>query len=214
MSEQLPGPGAAAPGGRRRYRLPLAVGAAVAAAAATVGVVSATSPSPRPMAVAKNFSLPELGHPGSTISLASLAGRPVIINFFASWCGPCRQETPLLARFAAGQHGRVTVIGVDSNDKAAAAAQFLRAAGVRYPVGSDPFPATTTTSYGVYALPQTFVLTGAHRIAARIVGAATLRQLDAGIAAAAGNGRLTAAGRHSVSYPGRAPAVIRIEANK
>ena len=140
------------------------------------------SPARRPLPTAKGFTLAALGHPGRRISLAAYAGRPVIINFFASWCPPCRRETPLLARFYAGAHGRTVIIGVDSNDQARAAERFVRAAGVTYPVGFDPYPAATTTSYGVLALPQTFFLNARHRIVKRIFGGVTMKDLTEGVA--------------------------------
>jgi cytochrome c biogenesis protein CcmG, thiol:disulfide interchange protein DsbE len=161
--------------------------AAVVAIAVIVGLILAsagagparpTGPAP----LAKSFSLPAVGPAGGTVSLASYPGRPVVVNFFASWCAPCQRETPLLARYYASQHGRVVVIGVDSNDELAAALRFLQKAGVRYPVGSDPFPARTATSYGVAALPQTFFLNGQHRIVAHVLGAVTARVLAKDVA--------------------------------
>jgi thiol-disulfide isomerase/thioredoxin len=140
------------------------------------------SPARRPLAVAKGFSLAVLGHPGRRISLAAYAGRPVIINFFASWCPPCRRETPLLARFYADRSGRTAIVGVDSNDQTRAAERFVHAAHVTYPVGVDPFPSTTTTSYGVLALPQTFFLNARHQIVKRIFGDVTMKDLTEGVA--------------------------------
>lgn len=163
----------------RRARIGL--GAAVAAIAVGIGLVLASASGPaRPAGAprpAKSFALPAVGRPGGTVSLAGYQGRPVIVNFFASWCAPCQRETPLLARYYASQHGRVVVIGIDSNDELAAALRFLHKEGVRYPVGSDPFPAPITTSYGVYALPQTFFLNDQHRIVAHVLGAVTARVL-------------------------------------
>ncbi len=143
----------------------------------TIAAAPAKKAAPPPPALAKNFSPAELGHAGATVSLAAYAGRPVIVNFFASWCAPCQQETPLLARFYAGQHGRVVLIGIDANDQTAAALRFVAKAGVGYPVGFDPFPSPVTTSYGVYGLPQTFFLNAQHRIVAKVVGAVTQRVL-------------------------------------
>jgi len=137
--------------------------------------------------LANGFSLAELGNPGGTVSLASYAGRPVVVNFYASWCAPCQRETPLLARYYASKHGRVVVLGVDANDEAAAALRFVHNAGVSYPVGFDPFPARVTTSYGVDALPQTFFLNAQHRIVARVLGAVTQQVLTKDVA------RMTAA---------------------
>ena len=132
----------------------------------------------RPVA-AQPFALAELGHPGSTVSLAGYAGRPVIVNFFASWCVPCQHETPLLAGFYAAHHGQVQVIGIDSNDTTAAALKFVQAKHVGYPVGADPFPAKTATSYGVDALPQTFFLNARHQIVRHVVGQVTAKELAA-----------------------------------
>lgn len=114
------------------------------------------------------------------MSLGSFAGRPVIVNFFASWCIPCKKETPLIARFYRSVHGRVAVIGVDSNDRARAALRFTRAAGVSYRVGFDPYPAATAIGYGVIAIPQTFFLDARHRIVKRVFGAVTMKGLARG----------------------------------
>jgi cytochrome c biogenesis protein CcmG, thiol:disulfide interchange protein DsbE len=147
----------------------------------TVAAAPAKKVAPPPV-LAKSFSLAELGHPGATVSLAAYAGRPVIVNFFASWCAPCQLETPLLARFYASQHGRVVLIGIDANDETAAALRFVAKAGVGYAVGFDPFPSRVTTSYGVYGLPQTFFLDARHRIVAKVVGAVTQQVLAQDVA--------------------------------
>lgn len=156
----------------------LAVVVALLAIGATSGGAAKHAPPPR----ASAFTLPALGHPGQHISLAQYAGRPLIINFFASWCAPCQRETPLIARFYQASRGRVTILGVDVNDSTTAALGFMRKSGVRYPVLSDPAPMAMTLSYGVVALPQTFFLNAQHHIVKRVIQAVTLSDLRTGVA--------------------------------
>ncbi|MFY9890262.1 MAG: TlpA disulfide reductase family protein [Streptosporangiaceae bacterium] len=166
----------------RRFRGLLAMGAAVLLAAAAVAVLIAAGGHGKPTTAtpaARSFSLPELGHAGQRVSLAAYAGRPVLINFFASWCAPCKRETPLLASFYRAHHGQVVVIGVDANDESAAALKFATAEGVSYPVGFDAYPAPTAVSYGIVSLPQTFMLNARHQIVRHISGAVTPRELAA-----------------------------------
>jgi cytochrome c biogenesis protein CcmG/thiol:disulfide interchange protein DsbE len=183
--------GAAGPARRltRRVRSVLLVVTALAGLAVigvlTVAVADAGTgqgshaPAPKRPVAAKPFALAELGNASRQVSLAGYAGRPVIVNFFASWCTPCQHETPLLAGFYAGHHGQIQVIGIDSNDTTAAALKFVQSEHVSYPVGTDPFPATAATSYGVLALPQTFFLNARHQIVRHIVGQVTARELAA-----------------------------------
>jgi cytochrome c biogenesis protein CcmG/thiol:disulfide interchange protein DsbE len=162
-------------------RAKIATAAAVALTVVAVALVLAAAHGPAPQAAppkaAQSFSLPVLGQPGRTVSLATYAGQPVIVNFFASWCEPCQRETPLLARYYESHAGHVNLVGIDANDQQAAALSFVARVGVRYPVGWDPFPAPATTSYGVLALPQTFFLDAQHRIVAHVLGAVTARVL-------------------------------------
>ena len=124
--------------------------------------------------------------PGSR-SRSAYAGKPLIVNFFASWCGPCQQETPLLANFYRGEKGKVAVVGLDENDTMSNAPAFTRAKGVSYPVGFDP-QFVAATAYGVNALPQTFFLNARHQIVDRVFGAVTQADLHKGIALATAGG--------------------------
>jgi thiol-disulfide isomerase/thioredoxin len=156
----------------------LAVIIALVAIGATSGGAAKHAPPPRAAA----FSLSSLGHPGQHISLAQYAGHPLILNFFASWCGPCRRETPLIARFYRGHRRSVIIVGIDVNDSSAAGLAFARKMGVAYPLASDPAPMTMALSYGVTALPQTFFLNAQHRIVKRLIRAVTLTDLRSGVA--------------------------------
>jgi len=175
---------------RRRPRRSLALLAVAAAVIVVIVVVALMTAGPAkargPLPAAKNFRLPELGHTGQYVSLAAYAGRPVIINFFASWCEPCQRETPLLAKFYQEHHGQVLMIGVDSNDEASKALQFVRAKGVSYPIAFDAYPAPVTVSYGIVALPQTFMLNAKHQIVEHISGDVTERELQAWASSLAG----------------------------
>lgn len=183
--------GGAGPPRRRRWRWLLTGAAAVVAAIGVViALVAAGQPGKGQAAVpAHNFSLPALGHAGQRVSLAAYAGKPVVVNFFASWCTPCQRETPLLARFYRAHHGTVIVLGVDANDQAGPALKFLAKEGVSYPVGFDAYPASTAASYGIIALPQTFFLNARHQIVKHVSGDVTPAELAAWAA--------TVTGRHS-----------------
>jgi cytochrome c biogenesis protein CcmG, thiol:disulfide interchange protein DsbE len=156
----------------------IAAGIAVIVALAVTG--AGTGPHAAPPTPARNFTLAALGHPGQQISLRSLAGRPVIVNFFASWCTPCQKETPLLASFYRTAHGRVRLIGIDVNDQAASALVFVHKSGVTYPVASEPASESTVIAYDLPGLPATFFLDARHRIVKRVYGAVTQAELTSG----------------------------------
>ena len=178
--------------GRQRLRRRTLL-AAAAAGAVLLGIVAVavrtTTPQPHSASrAAPNFNQLQLGHPGRRVALADYAGRPVIINFFASWCPPCRRETPLLASFYRAHRGQVLMIGVDSGDESAAALRFVASNRVTYPVGVDAYPAPASMSYGIVGLPQTFMLNARHQIVMHISGDITPRQLDAWASSLAGAG--------------------------
>lgn len=70
--------------------------------------------------------------------LGALRGHPVVVNQWASWCGPCRSEFPIFARVARKYEGRVAFLGVDSQDVRGAAEEFLKEHPVPYPSYYDP----------------------------------------------------------------------------
>ena len=157
----------------------------VAASLVAVAVVDSGSAGTAPAPAAPAFSLPVLGHSGQKVALSDYAGRPLIVNFFASWCEPCQQETPLLARFYRTEHGRVAIVGLDENDVLGSATSFTHKEGVSYPVGFDP-GVTAASAYGVAGLPQTFFLNAKHHIVDRVFGAVTQADINRGIALATG----------------------------
>jgi len=132
------------------------------------------------------FSLAALGDSGQHVTLNGYAGQPLIVNFFASWCEPCKAETPLLAEFYRSEHGKVALVGLDENDTQSSALAFTHAKGVSYPVGFDP-EVIAGSAYDVAALPQTFFLNAQHHIVDRVYGAVTLAAINHGIALATGS---------------------------
>ncbi len=172
-------------GGLGRARLAaltaVVVGVVVIVTLSLVGT-GGGAPQHAPPAPAKNFSLAMLGHPGQRVSLSSVSGRPVIVNFFASWCVPCRKETPLLARFFRARHGNVAVIGIDVNDQTSAALAFVRKTGVTYPVATEPASGSTVVAYDLPGLPATFFLDARHHIVKRVYGAVSPAELTSGAA--------------------------------
>jgi len=163
-----------------------AVGLASSASGQATGPGAARSGTAAPGGPAAAFSLPVLSGSGQ-VSLRGYQGKPLIVNFFASWCEPCQKETPLLARFYRTEHGKVAIVGLDENDVRTHAVSFTRSNGVGYPVGFDP-AAVAASAYGVSALPQTFFLDARHQVVDRVFGAVTLADLSKGIALATAKG--------------------------
>jgi len=170
----------------RHKVLSAVIAVCVAGSLIAIGIIGSASGQPaRPAVVAAPaFSLPLLGDDsGQQVTLSKYRGQPLIVNFFASWCPPCRGETPLLAKFYRSEHGKVALVGLDENDTVAAAVKFITADGVSYPVGWDP-QVTVANDYGVDGLPQTFFLNARHQIVGHIFGAVTTADLEKGIALA------------------------------
>jgi cytochrome c biogenesis protein CcmG, thiol:disulfide interchange protein DsbE len=131
--------------------------------------------------VAPDFSLTTLD--GEPISLADLRGRPVIVNFWASWCVPCLEEFPLLAE-AHERHADegLAVVGVVYQDTSLAARTFLERHGAAWPSAADP-DGRAADAYGILAPPETFLIDRDGRIAARALGQFTAGWLDEKVAA-------------------------------
>lgn len=107
--------------------------------------------------------------PGPAVDLSSLGGRPVLINLWATWCGPCRDELPIL-QAAHLRHGdEVQFLGVDTRDSTDAAAAYLPEVGVTYPQLVDP-DGDLLANLRIPGLPVTIVLDADGRIAAKHIG--------------------------------------------
>jgi len=131
--------------------------------------------------LAPAFSLPDL-HGGEQVSLSAYRGRPVIVNFFASWCPDCRAELGAMATIARVTTGRLAVIGVDSNETSeATATRLLAASGATYPVALDA-QAKVATQYLVQALPVSYFLDAAGRVVGTALGPQTVSSLERWVA--------------------------------
>jgi len=98
---------------------------------------------------------------GHAVSLATYRGRPIIVNFWASWCAPCKAEFPLFvaARQRYAAQG-LEIIGIVYNDSAASAAAFMASEGAAWPMLLDP-QHVASAAYGVQAVPESFYIDGA-----------------------------------------------------
>ncbi len=127
---------------------------------------------------APDFTLERLG--GGEMSLASLRGKPVIVDFWATWCGPCEESIPVLVALQEKYAGRVHVLGVSVDWDREAVAPFARAHGMNYPVlfGDEAL----ALDYGAPGFPALFVVDAAGRIAEAHVGVTSLPELEAALA--------------------------------
>jgi len=120
---------------------------------------------------------------GPRVDLASLRGKPALVNFWASWCHPCQQEAPELKRFDETLGNKANLVGVDWNDTTDNAKKFIAQAGWQYPILRDGSQAVGT-AYGLVGLPTTFVLNSQGQITETLQGPQTTAKLRQALASA------------------------------
>jgi len=130
---------------------------------------------------APDFSLADLD--GNPIRLADLRGRPVIVNFWASWCGPCVEEFPLLSGAAARhEDDGLVVLGIVWRDRSEAARDFMARNEATWPAAMDPGE-RVATDYGILGPPETYFIGRDGTIVARQIGQISAASLDEKLAA-------------------------------
>ena len=112
---------------------------------------------------------------------AAYAGKPLVINFFGSWCEYCKLEAPDLATFAKSNPG-AQVVGIASQDTEKAAGAFMTQYGLTYPLVVDD--GSLTAQYGINGWPTTIFYNAGGQEVARLVGASTVAQFNASLAKA------------------------------
>ena len=129
------------------------------------------------------FTLPSLA--SGPVSLRSLRGRPVLLNFWATWCPNCKVELPVLARFARLEGNRVHIVGIDEREPASLVAPFVASHGYPWTFLLDR-SGNVGDAYGVTALPTSFFLNAAGSVRQRYTGPMSLGQMKAFLREAGG----------------------------
>jgi cytochrome c biogenesis protein CcmG/thiol:disulfide interchange protein DsbE len=148
---------------------------------------------------APNFTLPALasgaptGRAGAAwkraaadgeVSLDELKGTPLVVNFWASWCDPCRAEAKVLERgFRDDAKGDVLFLGLDVQDARENARDFIRQFGITFPHARDA-DAETQRDWGVTGLPETYFIGQDGAVVGHVIGTVDAAQLRDGVAAA------------------------------
>lgn len=154
-----------------------------------LGEVGEARPAPEPAPV---FTLDVL-EPGTAppaavadgaVGLDELRGTPVVVNFWASWCEACREETPMVQRiWEQARRDGVQFVGVDTADLDDDARAFLAEHGVTYPTVIDADSAVAD-DYGVQSIPTTVFIDAEGQVVDKVIGVPSPDEFDAGIAAA------------------------------
>ncbi len=143
----------------------ISVGLPSGDSASLVAVGGEGEPAPR-------FSLPSLVDEDDTVALSDFDGMPVVLNFWASWCVPCRREMPALETVHQEFAGRVAFVGVNHQDQRDDALDLIAETGTSYPSVHDPKGEVAVT-YELFGMPTTIFITADGRIAGRHTGELT-----------------------------------------
>jgi len=153
----------------KRFLLPLAIFVVMVGFLA-VGLTLNPREVPSPLVgkPAPDFSLPQLHESDKVFSPKDLAGKVWLLNFWASWCNGCKDEHPVLMQVA--KSGEVPIYGVDYKDTREEALTWLRRWGNPYPLVAVDEAGRVGINYGVYGVPETYVIDKAGRIRYKQIG--------------------------------------------
>jgi cytochrome c biogenesis protein CcmG/thiol:disulfide interchange protein DsbE len=113
-------------------------------------------------------------------SVADYGGKPLVVNYFGSWCGPCNAEAPELSAFSKAQSGKAAFVGVAVNDQRSDVVAFMSKFGLTYPVVLDDN--SLSAKDGITGVPTTIFYNASGQEVDRIVGAASLDQFTTSFA--------------------------------
>ncbi len=140
----------------RRFLPMAAFGALAALLGAGLGLKPRELPSPHVGRPAPPFRLARLQAPAEHIGPADLQGRVWLLNVWASWCAPCREEHPLLVRLA--RETPLAIVGLNYKDDPRSAQEWLLKLGDPYFATASDLDGSVGIEYGVYGVPETFVI--------------------------------------------------------
>ncbi len=155
-------------------------------------------PSPLPGQPAPEFRLATLSSPADSLALSDLRGKVVVLNFWASWCGPCRVEHPALVR-TSERYGEdsVRVVGIVYQDSPENARRFMRQLGGDWTSLLDP-ATRTAIDFGVYGVPETYFLDPDGRVAYKHTGPVTWELVSGKVDSLLAAGRAAGGARSSM----------------
>ncbi len=129
---------------------------------------------------APEFELEDLRDADRTISLASYRGRPLVVNFFASWCAPCRREMPAFQSVYREVKGEVAIVGIDNQDIRSDGLALLEETDVTYPAAFDS-EGNVARNFGILGMPTTLFVSADGEMLEQVTGEMTEERLLATI---------------------------------
>jgi cytochrome c biogenesis protein CcmG, thiol:disulfide interchange protein DsbE len=152
--------------------------------ASATGTVPARNATTAPSLPTVADALPDMDLTGFHTLLDQLKGTPVVVNYWAAWCTPCKAEVPLLVSAHERLGGRIQFLGVDMQDLRSGAQSFMHSNGMTYPSVFDP-PDAIGLSYGLFSPPMTQFWDADGNLVATIRGEISREALQSNLAAIA-----------------------------